>query len=98
MIEPKLKNLIEVNCAVAKIKGKTVATQLEKPLTKGEILDFSDKYMMFGKRGPIGFFRGRASASRRSRTIQKRFTTFFRGAVRCVRTGLCPTGSLILTK
>lgn len=56
MIEPKLKNLIEVNCAVAKIKGKTVATQLEKPLTKGEILDFSDKYMMFGKKGTNRIF------------------------------------------
>lgn len=56
LIEPKLDGAIELNCACAKIGGKTVASEVEKPIGRGEILDFADKYVRFGKKGADRIF------------------------------------------
>ena len=47
IIEPKLSDFIEVNCAVYKTANETVASEIEKPVSANEILTFSDKYCGF---------------------------------------------------
>ena len=45
IIEPMLKEFIEINCAGYKNKkGEIIVSLLEKPIGKGEVLSFDDKY------------------------------------------------------
>lgn len=44
IIEPFLKDSIELNCAVVLKDGIPIPSEVEKPLHKGEYLDFDDKY------------------------------------------------------
>lgn len=45
LIEPAIEALKEINCAVLGNGAQAMASLLEQPLTKGEILDFADKYL-----------------------------------------------------
>lgn len=51
VIEPFVKNLVEYNVAVTKaIDGKVRTSVIERPMTKGEMLDFANKYRGGGKK------------------------------------------------
>ena len=45
LVEPAIEALKEINCAVLGNGAQAMASLLEQPLTKGEILDFADKYL-----------------------------------------------------
>ena len=45
LVEPAIEALKEINCAVLGNGAQATASLLEQPLTKGEILDFADKYL-----------------------------------------------------
>jgi len=45
LVEKKLENFTELNCAVAKIDGEVVASEIEKPIVWQDFLSFEDKYM-----------------------------------------------------
>ena len=45
LVEPAIDALKEINCAVLGNGAQAMASLLEQPLTKGEILDFADKYL-----------------------------------------------------
>ncbi len=50
IVEPFLKNFIEINCAAYRAKdGEVVVSECERPVGKGSLLSFDDKYMS-GKR------------------------------------------------
>lgn len=45
IIEPCLEDFMEINCAAyRKYNGEVILSECERPIGKGEILDFSDKY------------------------------------------------------
>ena len=45
VVEPFLKNVMEINCAVYKDRGGVVVSECERPIKKNTLLDFDDKYM-----------------------------------------------------
>lgn len=45
LVEHAIDNLKEINCAVLGLGGDAETSLLEQPLSKGEILDFADKYL-----------------------------------------------------
>lgn len=47
LIEKRVDNLIEFNCAVLKTNKGLVISDIDIPLRSKEVLDFDDKYMMF---------------------------------------------------
>lgn len=51
LIERELKDFIEVNVAVYEKENGIECSLPEKPIRAGEILDFNDKYRVFGKGG-----------------------------------------------
>lgn len=54
IIEKKVENMCEYNCAVAKIDGSITISDIERPISKHEVLDFADKYMATGKMSDCG--------------------------------------------
>lgn len=44
IIEPFLKDSIELNCAAVKSNANVIVSQIERPLYKGTFLDFDNKY------------------------------------------------------
>lgn len=49
LVEEKLTDFAEVNCAAYGRGGKVVVSQTERPLAAGDLLTFEDKYMADGK-------------------------------------------------
>lgn len=49
LVEEKLTDFAEVNCAAYIRRGKVVVSQTERPLSAGDVLTFEDKYMASGK-------------------------------------------------
>lgn len=49
LVEEKLTDFAEVNCAAYIRQGKVVVSQTERPLSAGDVLTFEDKYMASGK-------------------------------------------------
>ena len=47
VVEPMLPNPVELNCSAYRTSGKTVVSQIEKPIKASEILSFQDKYYGF---------------------------------------------------
>ncbi len=45
LVEPAIEKLREINCAVLGNGAEAQTSLLEQPLSKGEILDFADKYL-----------------------------------------------------
>jgi D-alanine-D-alanine ligase len=50
MVEEYLQDILEFNCSVRKIKGKIIVSEIEKPISKEDILSFSEKYEKGGKK------------------------------------------------
>ncbi len=50
VVEKYLGSFKEYNCAVRKINGAVETSEIEKPLSKDEILSFADKYQRGGKK------------------------------------------------
>lgn len=44
VVERFLKGAVDINCAAYERRGEVVASECEKPMTKGEFLTFADKY------------------------------------------------------
>ena len=44
IVEPKIKDFIEINCACYSAKGEFCVSECEKPISHSDILSFSDKY------------------------------------------------------
>ena len=44
IIEPKLNNFIEINCACYQVDDNVVVSECEHPITRGDWLTFNDKY------------------------------------------------------
>ena len=44
LIEKYIENFREFNCSVRRVNNKIVASPVEKPISKNEILNFADKY------------------------------------------------------
>lgn len=44
IVEPLLEDFVEINCACYKVGQKIVVSECEKPLSRGTILSFDDKY------------------------------------------------------
>lgn len=44
IIEPLVEDFIEINCACYKYGDKLIVSECEKPVSRGQILSFSDKY------------------------------------------------------
>lgn len=49
LVEEKLTDFAEVNCAAYSKGGRVVVSETERPLAAGELLTFEDKYMSGGK-------------------------------------------------
>jgi len=62
LVEKFLPSFVEYNCAVRSVSGKLEASEVERPLSKDEILSFADKYERGGKK--TGGDSGMASLSR----------------------------------
>lgn len=62
VVEKFLPEIVEYNCAVRSIDGKIETSEIERPLSKDEILSFADKYQRGGKKTGNGA--GMASLSR----------------------------------
>lgn len=54
IVEHKLKDFVEVNCAVFRDGDRLVVSDTEQPLTLNDFLTFDDKYMTNGKMGGGG--------------------------------------------
>lgn len=54
IVEHKLTDFVEVNCAVFRDGDRLVVSDTEQPLTLGDFLSFDDKYMTNGKMGGGG--------------------------------------------
>ncbi len=52
LCEKALTNFYEVNCSAMRVSGKTTTSAVERPVSTGEILSFSDKYLRGGKWEP----------------------------------------------
>lgn len=50
LVEKFVENISEYNCSVRKVEGLILASEVEKPLPKEEILSFSEKYQNGGKK------------------------------------------------
>lgn len=50
LIEKYLENISEFNCSVRSIKGEIFVSEIERPISKSELLSFSDKYEKGGKK------------------------------------------------
>ncbi len=44
LVEKFLENVTEINCAVYRVKGQTITSPCEKPLSNNQLLTFEDKY------------------------------------------------------
>ena len=44
LVERFMDGAVDVNCAAMRVEGKVVVSECERPLIKGEILSFADKY------------------------------------------------------
>ncbi|MCQ2387087.1 MAG: ATP-grasp domain-containing protein [Clostridia bacterium] len=44
IIEPKLNDFTEINCAVCKINGAIITSECEQPVGRSDVLSFEDKY------------------------------------------------------
>ena len=49
MVEEKLTDFVEVNCAAYARGGEVIVSETERPLSAGELLTFEDKYVSGGK-------------------------------------------------
>jgi len=49
IVERALSNFWELNCSAMTVDGKVATSRVDRPLTKGEILTFADKYLAGGK-------------------------------------------------
>lgn len=54
LVEKFLTNFTEYNCAVRLINGKLQVSEIERPLSRDEILSFADKYQRGGKKAGAG--------------------------------------------
>ncbi len=54
LVEPCLVSFVEYNCSVRRINGKLEASEIEKPISRDEILSFADKYERGGKKSGAG--------------------------------------------
>lgn len=50
VVEKFLTDFVEFNCAVRLINGELQASEIERPMSKDEILSFADKYQRGGKK------------------------------------------------
>jgi D-alanine-D-alanine ligase len=62
VVEPFLKDFVEYNCSVRSINGQVETSEIEKPMSKDEILSFADKYQRGAKK--TGGASGMASLQR----------------------------------
>ena len=44
VVEKAIENFAEINCAAYKRRGQTVVSECERPISRGEVLTFADKY------------------------------------------------------
>lgn len=51
LIEQKVDNLIEFNCAAVLSNGEIIVSDVDVPVRSKDILDFGDKYLIFDGRG-----------------------------------------------
>ena len=59
LVQRCVPNLVEYNVAVRRLpNGKVVTSQIERPLKKGDTLDFKDKYMAGGQNKLVGKLAG----------------------------------------
>ncbi len=54
MVEPFVEHLVEYNVAVARFKGRTRTSAIERPKRHSELLDFAQKYRSGGQKGKSG--------------------------------------------
>jgi D-alanine-D-alanine ligase len=59
LVEKGLTRLLELNCSVLGVSGEAVASEIEMPVTGGDLLSFMDKYLQSG-----GGTKGMASLKR----------------------------------
>lgn len=62
LVEKFLTNIIEYNCSVRQVNGNLQTSEIEKPISKDEILSFADKYQSGAKK--TGGTSGMASLQR----------------------------------
>ena len=81
IVEPKLDNFIEINCACYKANGKTFVSECEKPTSRGEILSFNDKYRSGEREFPAQI--PKRVSDRIKKTTQKVYESLgFEGVIR----------------
>lgn len=54
LVEKLLEDFTEYNCAVRKVNGKVETSEIERPISSGEILSFADKYQKGGNKKGAG--------------------------------------------
>lgn len=59
LVEKGLTNMLELNCSVLGVSGDAIASEIEMPVTGGDLLSFMDKYLQNG-----GGAKGMASLKR----------------------------------
>ncbi len=52
LCEKALTNFYEVNCSAMRVSDETITSAVERPVSTGDILSFSDKYLRGGKWAP----------------------------------------------
>lgn len=85
LVEPALIDFTEINCAAYKYKDEIIVSYAERPICKNEILDFTDKYMSFGKINTQRIFPFECNFTDRIRTAVKRIYKSINadGVIRC---------------
>jgi D-alanine-D-alanine ligase len=51
LLESFLQNIVEYNCAIKRVDGSLICSDIEQPVKSREILSFDDKYQKGGKKG-----------------------------------------------
>ena len=106
LIEKGLNNPLELNCSVLGYNDDATASEIEMPVTGGDLLSFMDKYLQGEKRVPRAWRPSSASCPRRSNRNSRReykacpsiFSSVWTVKASCAST-LCtiprPTGSIL---
>ena len=99
VIETFFSPIVEYNVSVRRVNGTVETSEIERPLSKDEILSFADKYQRGGKK--VGNNAGMASLSREipakiSPELKEQITTYARRAyLACRLTGTVRIDSML---
>ncbi|MBR5250560.1 MAG: ATP-grasp domain-containing protein, partial [Clostridia bacterium] len=84
VVEKALTDFFEVNCSATRINGVVDTSEIEKPISKTNLLTFADKYLQNGKEGCERIFPYQFDQTEKIKNITKRIyeSLDFEGIIR----------------